>query len=124
MVDWGVELIRSVGMPIATLAVFGWGVWQVVVWTGREIVLPVRDKVLVSLVALFDRLDATMTAMDEHLGRMAETVERHATVLDRIEETARKTEERVRTEHQFCRSEHCGLQKTLDSIEQHVRRPT
>lgn len=47
-----VQLVQFVGFPAAVLVAVGLGLWRVVVWTGREIIIPLRN----SAVTLIDRV--------------------------------------------------------------------
>lgn len=63
-----VSLIQLVGFPAAALVAVGYGVWRVVVWAGRELVIPLRDLLrdtAARLTASAERQDAALTHMAE-----------------------------------------------------------
>lgn len=99
--DW-VAVVQVVGFPAAVLVAVGLAGWRVIVWTGREVVIPCRDNLLSKAAAFFERVDAALSAMEKRLDRMAVAVEKQAEATTRID--------------QLCRSEHCDLQAGIDSI--------
>lgn len=106
--DW-VAVVQVVGFPAAVLVAVGLAGWRVIVWTGREVVIPCRDNLLSKAAAFFERENAALSAMEKRLDRMAIAAERQADAAERQAEATTRID-------QLCRSEHCDLQAGIDSI--------
>lgn len=50
--DWGVETLKTFGVPIAMLAVIVYGIWRVISWSGKNVVTPLVER----QVALMDAI--------------------------------------------------------------------
>lgn len=48
MESW-VELLKTFGLAVMIIFSGGWGLWKIIVWTGNEIVVPIRDALVAGL---------------------------------------------------------------------------
>jgi hypothetical protein len=105
MEPW-VKLFESLGTATAVLAVGTAGLWVGLRWCAREIVIPLRDRVISGLVEFFAKLTVTMDKVTESVDKMSEAQDRmaevqhsqarmldgHAKALERIEQNTQKCE--------------------------------
>lgn len=47
--DPWVELLKTFGLAVMIIFSGGWGLWKMIVWTGNEIVVPIRDALVAGL---------------------------------------------------------------------------
>lgn len=79
------SLLNSVGFPVFCVIIMGMAILYAsrVVW--RDIVIPIRDRLLARINAFFDRLDVTLTRSEQRSLLDSATLVRHEDILWRIE---------------------------------------
>lgn len=105
--SWALDLVRTVGVPVAVLAVFSWAIWKILIWVGTEVVIPVRDKLISKAVAVMDQMSVTLATMSASLERITEQ-------LERVEELSKRFECRVtepRSPADLMTAAHTGIQR-------------
>ena len=104
--DWP-SLIHSLGVPLVVLGALSYALWQAFIWAAREVVIPVRDKLLTKAIDLLDRLAACL--------------DRHSDLLDRLEENVMRNAEQVTREHERCHSDHCQVIDAINELRDTVQ---
>ncbi len=99
-----IEIAKTVGVPVATLAAVCYAIWRVLIWVGREVVIPVRDKLLNKGVTVLDRMDSSISSLQDLMERTGEKIERSLAILDRIEASDRTLPARTADECRQARS--------------------
>lgn len=102
--SWLIELVKTVGVPVATLAALCYAIWMVLVWVGREVVIPVRDTLLTKGATVLDRMDSSISSIQDLMERTGEKIERSLAILDRIEANDRTLPARTADECRQARS--------------------
>lgn len=83
--DW-MNLMQAFGLPVTILFAVGLGLWRVIVWAGREIAIPLRDRVIVRMEQFLDRLDTALREISESFAILRESAERQNRILRHIEQ--------------------------------------
>ena len=94
---WSLDAITKVGIPMFLLIAVGLAIWRILVWVGREMILPVRDKLLAKAVDVLDRVDSTLKVLEGHVGKATATLEKSVAALDRIEATNARVRDSLET---------------------------
>jgi hypothetical protein len=102
--SWLIELVKTVGVPVATLATLCYAIWMVLIWVGREVVIPVRDKLLTKGATVLDRMDSSIQSLQSLMENMSEKIERSLAGLERIEAGDRTLPQRTAEECRLARS--------------------
>lgn len=54
--DW-LNIVQTIGLPVAGLIFTAWVSVSALKWTGREVVIPIRDRLIERTVRFFDNLE-------------------------------------------------------------------
>ena len=84
-VDW-LALVQTFGVAVAILVAVGLAAVRVAQWTAREIILPIRDKLMGRFLAFFDKIEETVAKVDRNVDQMTDTLERQSDSLSRMGE--------------------------------------
>lgn len=68
------EYLERLGFPIFISLVLLWGIWKAAVWLGREILVPVKDKLIVhftTVEAVLGQMPVAIANVERHLERQS-----------------------------------------------------
>src|SRR4051812_28216228 len=82
--DW-LQIGKDFGTNAVVLVALGVAIWRVMVWFGREIIIPVRDRLLTRLEQFFDGLDVTLNTLTENVGVVSVHMQAQTRSLERLE---------------------------------------
>lgn len=68
-------VVQNFGLATAILGLLGFGAWKTLVWVGREVVIPARDRLIGRLMVLLDSIEATMAKMAHSIDLTAKRME-------------------------------------------------
>ena len=92
MAEPWLNLLQTFGLAVTVLVAIALALWRIAVWTGREVVIPLRDKWLTRWDSFLADLSTALVKLDANLSRMAATVEQQARTLERCQLQARTLE--------------------------------
>lgn len=73
-VEVWVNLLQTFGLAVVILLAIGVAIWKGAGWVGRELIIPLRDKLLNRLVAFFDKMDDAVERLTTTLGKVDQNV--------------------------------------------------
>jgi hypothetical protein len=84
-VEW-IGLVKEFGVTIAVMAAMALAIRSVSVWFGAQIVIPLRDRLLVRLERFFDKTESSMDTLTDNVRSVSSHMEAQTAMLKRIEE--------------------------------------
>lgn len=66
-----IDRLAQYGLPTVILFAVGWGLWKAVIWSGREVVVPLRDRIAAHLA----KIETTMDSLKDSAERQADSIE-------------------------------------------------
>jgi hypothetical protein len=86
-----IGLIERYGIPVVVLIAVSLACVAVWKFVAKEIILPLRDRLIQRVVAFFDRLDLTLDRIEKREAGLDDTLRRHEDILWHILELAQGT---------------------------------
>jgi hypothetical protein len=71
--DW-VSIVANLGIPATILMALGIAFWRILAWVGREIIIPMRDRLLTRLTGFFDRVDDALETLTSHMKQQTDAM--------------------------------------------------
>lgn len=69
MVDW-VQLLQTFGLAVVVLFAVGVALWKAAGWVGREIIIPIRDRIIARVLGVADKLETTLDKVSQDIDLM------------------------------------------------------
>lgn len=73
--DVWAQLLQTFGLAVTILFAVGVAIWKGAGWFGREIIIPIRDKVISRVVDVADKLEMTLDKVDRNVDKMGHDIE-------------------------------------------------
>lgn len=85
-VDW-VSVLQTFGLAVTIIFFIGVALWRFGKWFGAEIVVPVRDKLLMRLIAFLDSIETTVKKVDINVDSVTGNLGQQTAALQSLQET-------------------------------------
>lgn len=83
-VDW-ITLLQTFGLAVVILIAIGLAIWRLSKWTGKEVVIPLRDQVISRFLAFLSKIENTVSKLDTNVDRVTNNLEKQTTALEHLE---------------------------------------
>jgi hypothetical protein len=70
------SMVQTFGLASVLLACIMFGLWKIIAWVGKEIILPIRDSVIARMLLFFDRAEVTFARMESSIEKIEGSIER------------------------------------------------
>lgn len=84
-------IAKDFGIPAVVLVALALAIRAVAIWFSKEILIPLRDTLLVRALRSFDTLDDSLKSLTANADRMSDNLEVQTASLVRIEHTTAQT---------------------------------
>lgn len=82
--DW-LNLLQTFGLAVVILFAIGIAAWRSAVWFSREIVLPVRDRMLDRFIAFLGKIEGTVDKLNGNVDAITSNLDKQTHALESIE---------------------------------------
>ncbi|CAB4160939.1 hypothetical protein UFOVP731_23 [uncultured Caudovirales phage] len=83
-----IQAARDLGIPVAALIAIGIGLWRIIEWLGKEVIIPLKDRHLAFLDSLSITL-ATLADTQTNMVSAQQDIMREMEAISRVLETKR-----------------------------------
>ena len=67
MVETWANLLQTFGLAVMIIVASGYALWKGVRWAGREIIIPIRDRIISRVITAADKLESTLDKLDRNV---------------------------------------------------------